>query len=339
MAVVERNAVDVRHLRPLRRGLADADVAHSSLRTERSRDQGRRGAGAVGAGVGLVGTIAVAIAFAVATGGQFDGNDPWYLLVSQLALWVGFVGAVVVASQMNGTGSLAADFGLSWPRLKDLWLGLVGAVVGARPAATRADLYRPRRLGFRRSQCTAPRIVVGITPSGTASWVVVVLLTVVGAPVVEELFFRGLLQGASPAGSGRSRPSSSRRSSSASPTCSTRAHWPPSCSSPWLWFWGTSDTEPAELSGRHGRPCLLQCNALHIDLGAGLPLTGRARPLGNGRSRCPPQTPYPRDNLSINAGVARRLMSEVEDASRVIAKRRRGASVSGCANCSRPCIG
>ena len=29
---------------------------------------------------------------------------------------------------------------------------------------------------------------------------------------------------------------------------------------------------------------------------------------------------------SINAGVARRLMSEVEDASRVIAKRRRGAS-------------
>ena len=41
---------------------------------------------------------------------------------------------------------------------------------------------------------------------------------------------------------------------------------------------------------------------------------------------------------SINAGVARRLMSEVEDASQVIAKRRRGAS-SGCANCSRPCIG
>lgn len=88
------------------------------------------GVAAVGAGIGVVGTIAVAIGFAVSTQGQLDANDPWYLLASQLALWVGFGTAVVVASRMNGTGSLAADYGLSWPRIKDLWLGLVGAVVG-----------------------------------------------------------------------------------------------------------------------------------------------------------------------------------------------------------------
>jgi hypothetical protein len=62
--------------------------------------------------------------------GPIDGNDPWYLVASQLALWVGFVGAVVAASHINGTGNLSADYGLSWPRLKDLWLGLVGAAVG-----------------------------------------------------------------------------------------------------------------------------------------------------------------------------------------------------------------
>ena len=144
---------------------------------------------------GLVGTIAVAIAFAVATGGQFDVNDPWYLLASQLALWVGFVGAVVVASRMNGTGSMAADFGLTWPRIKDLWLGLVGAVVGRiLPLLVLISIVLAGS-GFGAPNAAAPH-VVGVTPSGTACWVVVALLTVVGAPIVEELFFRGLLQGA-----------------------------------------------------------------------------------------------------------------------------------------------
>jgi len=153
------------------------------------------GVAAVGAGVGLVGTIAVAIAFLVATRGQIDINDPWYLLASQLALWAGFVGAVVVASRMNGTGSLAADYGLSWPRIKDLWLGLSGAVVGRILPLIVLICIVLAGSGFDAPNGAAPNIV-GVTPSGIAGWVVVVLLTVVGAPIVEELFFRGLLQGA-----------------------------------------------------------------------------------------------------------------------------------------------
>ena len=151
---------------------------------------------AVGAGVGLVATIAVAVAYAIGTPGPFDVNDPWYLLASQLALWVGFVGAVVVASRMNGTGSLAADYGLSWPRAKDLWLGLGGAWAGRfLPLIVLICIVVAGRVSA--PPMAPPRAILGVTPSGTAGWVVlVVVLAVIGAPLVEELFFRGLLQGA-----------------------------------------------------------------------------------------------------------------------------------------------
>jgi hypothetical protein len=40
------------------------------------------------------------------------------------------------------------------------------------------------------------RSVIGFTPHGWLAWAVIVLITCVGAPIVEELFFRGLVQGA-----------------------------------------------------------------------------------------------------------------------------------------------
>jgi uncharacterized protein len=49
--------------------------------------------------------------------------------------------------------------------------------------------------GFSGSNSAAPKIL-GITPSGVGGWTVLIVITVVGAPFVEELFFRGLVQGA-----------------------------------------------------------------------------------------------------------------------------------------------
>ncbi len=153
------------------------------------------GVAAVGAGIGLAATIAVAVVYAIGTHDQFDVNDPWFLLTSQLALWVGFVGAVVVASRMNGTGSLVADYGLSWPRAKDVGLGMAGAVVGRFLPLIVLICLVIAGSGFGTPNGAAPSIL-GVTPSGIAGWVVVVGLAVIGAPLVEELFFRGLLQGA-----------------------------------------------------------------------------------------------------------------------------------------------
>jgi hypothetical protein len=86
------------------------------------------GVAGAGAGVGFAATVIAVIAFG-ATTKHFNVNNPWFLLVSQLALWVGFVGAVFWASRRNGSGSLVRDYGLSLPRWSDVGLGFVGGVV------------------------------------------------------------------------------------------------------------------------------------------------------------------------------------------------------------------
>ncbi len=153
------------------------------------------GVAAIGAGVGLAGSIVVGVRCAVSRAGPVQANNPWYLLASQLALWVGFVGAVVVASRLHGTGSLSADYGLSWPRLKDWWLGFVGGWVGRIFPLIALVAIIVSGSGFGTPNAASPKIL-GITPSGTAGWVILIVLPVIGAPLVEELFFRGLLQGA-----------------------------------------------------------------------------------------------------------------------------------------------
>lgn len=153
------------------------------------------GIAAVGAGIGMIYTIYVAIAYVIVAPKPVNLNDPWFLLASQLALWVGFVGSVIVASRMNGTGRLSDDYGLSWPRLKDLWMGTVGAVVGRFLPLIVLICLIVAGSGFGTPNGASPEIL-GLTPSGTTAWVVVITLAVIGAPLVEELFFRGLLQGA-----------------------------------------------------------------------------------------------------------------------------------------------
>jgi hypothetical protein len=153
------------------------------------------GIAAVGAGVGFVASFVVVIAIAIASAGPVDVNSPWLLLAGQLGLWFGFVGAAVAASWKNGSRSLAADYGLSWPRLKDLWTGLVGGIAGRILPLIILVIVVAGRTGFGTRNGVSPS-VLGTTPTSTTGWVMVMLLAVVGAPVVEELFFRGLLQGA-----------------------------------------------------------------------------------------------------------------------------------------------
>jgi membrane protease YdiL (CAAX protease family) len=153
------------------------------------------GIAAIGAGLGFVASIAVAVGYAVAGSGHFDAANPWYLLLSQLALWAGFLGAVVVASRRNGTRSLARDYGLSWPTWHDLKTGVAGGALGRLPSVIILILVVVATNGFA-NPSSAGRQIDGLTPEGTAGWVIMGLFLVVGAPFVEELLFRGLIQGA-----------------------------------------------------------------------------------------------------------------------------------------------
>ncbi len=108
---------------------------------------------------------------------------------SQLGLWAGLVGGPVLASRRRGSGSLATDFGWRF-RWADVGLGAAAAVVAVvvvvpvvglllRPLLGAPDVSQPVKDLVDEARGPA---VVGL-----------ILIAAVGAPLVEELFFRGLL--------------------------------------------------------------------------------------------------------------------------------------------------
>lgn len=120
------------------------------------------------------------------------GNGRLAVTVADLlGLWAGLAGSAIMASRAKGTGSLAADFGLSI-RWRDLPVGIALGLGGqlllvpllylpweALDPTVRTRLSRP-----------AEQLAGGYHGVELA---VVGALVVVGAPVVEELYFRGLL--------------------------------------------------------------------------------------------------------------------------------------------------
>jgi len=109
-------------------------------------------------------------------------------------LWIGFLGAVVLASRRRGSGSVMADMGLSF-RWWDPFLGIAVGLGGQYVLVT--VLYLPwEHFDPKLSQELAQpaKHLTGGFPG--VDLAVIAALTVVVVPVVEELFFRGLvLQG------------------------------------------------------------------------------------------------------------------------------------------------
>lgn len=113
-------------------------------------------------------------------------------MASVVGLWGGFVGVPVLASRRKGTGRLSDDFGA---RMEPGDIG-VGAVAGlASQLLLVPALYLALRALFPDTFAdpgeNAEELFDRARGVGT---VAMVLVLVVGAPVVEELFFRGLLQ-------------------------------------------------------------------------------------------------------------------------------------------------
>ncbi len=109
-------------------------------------------------------------------------QDPWWASsLSLVGLWVGFVVAIVAATRAGGLGP--------WPHqwrfeIGDLWY----VVLGVAAQFVVAILYRP----FHLRHLNAPVDKLFGAAHG-AGFVLLVVLTTFGAPIVEEWFFRGVV--------------------------------------------------------------------------------------------------------------------------------------------------
>ncbi|MHB8243872.1 MAG: CPBP family intramembrane glutamic endopeptidase [Acidimicrobiales bacterium] len=133
------------------------------------------------------------------------------VVISLFALWTGFVGAAVLASHLQaparvaiggdeliesgGTGSVIRDYGLSLRPWPDIPLGIVVGVACQFLLVPLMELpLRPfvHHLGQRLGH-PAQQIIGPASSAGTGDIVVIAVLICLGSPIVEELFFRGLV--------------------------------------------------------------------------------------------------------------------------------------------------
>ncbi len=135
---------------------------------------------------GLVTSTLAVVAWSVVSG-QTNSRSLGVLVAGSIGLWTAYVGSAWFASHRKGTGRLRIDFGFvaHW---RD---ALVGLPVGVFCQWIVVPLvYLPFHVNSEKLNKPARDITNAAHGPGV---ILLVLVLVVGAPVVEELFFRGLL--------------------------------------------------------------------------------------------------------------------------------------------------
>jgi membrane protease YdiL (CAAX protease family) len=151
----------------------------------------------LGFAIGLTSSQLVLGALLAMTGRGVDEVDelPLSLVaVAQMGLWVGLLGAPLVATRLKGNG-LVRDLHLR-ARLPDAWRG--GGIGVALQLVALPLLYWPllELLDKGASDLEGPARDMTDRADGAIGVVLLVLIVGVGAPIVEEIFYRGLFQGA-----------------------------------------------------------------------------------------------------------------------------------------------
>ena len=117
-------------------------------------------------------------------------NSTPYIVLSFVGLWTGFVGVPVYLSRTRGTGRMATDFGLRLGGPADVGLGVLAGVVSYGVVEAYSVVIQSfgdhANLGHEATQLSGHGLGVG--------FVVFALAAAVGAPIAEEIYFRGLTQ-------------------------------------------------------------------------------------------------------------------------------------------------
>ena len=137
-----------------------------------------------------VGLVAGGLLAAIATGvtGKADGLP--VTIAGLVGLWVGLAGVPLLAARRKGSGSLGEDFGLRLVPRTDIAIGVVAGVVG-QFVLVRIVVEIFQAFAHNIDVAQQTKNVTG-NPEGLGLAVLAPFL-VLGAPFVEELFFRGLV--------------------------------------------------------------------------------------------------------------------------------------------------
>ena len=172
-------------------------------KAHRRRTTGDAGSWLVIAAVGFIGgqilSVVILSVVAAANGHSSDWASlaaeavppAWIVVGGLVGLWIGFLGAVGAASRWRGTGDVVADMGLKFRP----WDPVIGGVIGVLGQFVLLPLlYYPwEHVDPKLShelQAPAKHLTGGFPGIDLA---VIAVLTVLVVPVVEELFFRGLV--------------------------------------------------------------------------------------------------------------------------------------------------
>src|SRR5690606_5417961 len=143
-------------------------------------------------GIGLTASQLILSLLLVATDRTVEQADELPLslvLVAQLGLWLGLLGVPLVVTRLKGNGVIS-DLDLRG-RLHDIWRG--GAVGIATQLVAIPLLYWPllELLDKSASDMEGPAREMTDRADGPLGVVLLILIVGVGAPIVEEIFYRG----------------------------------------------------------------------------------------------------------------------------------------------------
>lgn len=154
----------------------------------------RWGMGDVGIGI-LASIVLSSIGVGVVLGITGDENTEdlalWVTALLNVPLWIGLGGAVLLATRRKGSGSLRADFGLEM-RPVDVPVGLIAGFLG-QLAIVLVTLPVYKLLGIDTDEVGQTAEKLADRAVAAPDIVVLVVMVVLCAPVVEELFHRGLV--------------------------------------------------------------------------------------------------------------------------------------------------
>lgn len=145
----------------------------------------------LGTAATLVVPLMVGVLVLVVTGREdFDGIPLWGTALLQVPLWAGLLGAPLWATRRKGRGSLVVDFGLRM-RWTDIPLGVVvGLTAQFVLGLVVTVLYD--LVGIDSSEVGKAAEALTDTATDVVGVVLLFLVVAVAAPVLEELFWRGL---------------------------------------------------------------------------------------------------------------------------------------------------